>query len=153
MAEIAHSALTDPNLHEPKGVSTAATGTVYRANGSGSGAWLPTYYTLSERLPDVSSASVTYFPVPYQGNVVRVTVTLGGTIATANDTITVRNAAGTSMGTITVPFSGSAAGNTFVLNPVANNSISNNSFLTVESNGASSSPQILYVTVVIDRTN
>jgi hypothetical protein len=32
--------LTDPQLHEPKGVSTAASGKVYRANGSGSGVWV-----------------------------------------------------------------------------------------------------------------
>ncbi len=40
MANIQHSVLTDPQLHEPKGVSTAASGKVYRANGSGSGAWV-----------------------------------------------------------------------------------------------------------------
>lgn len=34
-----HSALTDPNIHEPKGASTAASGQVYQANGSGSGTW------------------------------------------------------------------------------------------------------------------
>lgn len=34
-----HSTITDPAIHEPKGVSTAAAGTVYTANGSGSGAW------------------------------------------------------------------------------------------------------------------
>ena len=31
--------MTDPNLHEPKGASTAASGKVYVANGSGSGSW------------------------------------------------------------------------------------------------------------------
>lgn len=39
MANIQHAVLTDPQLHEPKGVSTAASGKVYVANGSGSGAW------------------------------------------------------------------------------------------------------------------
>ena len=39
MANIQHSALTDPQLHEPKGASTAASGKVYVANGSGSGTW------------------------------------------------------------------------------------------------------------------
>jgi len=37
MATVQHSALTDPNIHEPKGVSTAAAGKVYVANGAGSG--------------------------------------------------------------------------------------------------------------------
>lgn len=39
MANVAHSTLTGANLHEPKGVATAPAGTVYVANGSGSGAW------------------------------------------------------------------------------------------------------------------
>lgn len=41
---ISHASITDPNLHEPKGVSTAAANTAYFANGAGSGAWskLPT---------------------------------------------------------------------------------------------------------------
>ena len=39
MANISHSTLTDPYLHEPKGVGTATAGYTYRANGAGSGAW------------------------------------------------------------------------------------------------------------------
>lgn len=39
MVNIAHAALTGAELHEPKGIATAATGTVYVANGSGSGSW------------------------------------------------------------------------------------------------------------------
>jgi hypothetical protein len=46
LANVQHSSLTDPNLHEPKGVSTAAASTVYMANGSGSGTW-----TAVNRLP------------------------------------------------------------------------------------------------------
>lgn len=39
MANVAHSTLTGAELHEPKGADTAAAGTVYVANGSGSGSW------------------------------------------------------------------------------------------------------------------
>lgn len=39
MTTKAHKLLTDPNLHEPKGVSTATAGQVYRADGLGSGSW------------------------------------------------------------------------------------------------------------------
>ena len=39
MANVAHSAIADPNIHEPKGVATAAVDKAYVANGSGSGAW------------------------------------------------------------------------------------------------------------------
>lgn len=39
MAE--HNVLTDPELHEPKGASTAALGEVYVSDGAGSGTWEP----------------------------------------------------------------------------------------------------------------
>jgi hypothetical protein len=40
MANINHSTLTDPYLHEPKGAGAAANGQVYIADGAGSGAWI-----------------------------------------------------------------------------------------------------------------
>lgn len=39
MANVQHSNLTDPNLHEPKGISTATADQVYISNGSASGNW------------------------------------------------------------------------------------------------------------------
>lgn len=39
MADIQHSVITDPFIHEPKGVSSAAINSVYVANGGGGGNW------------------------------------------------------------------------------------------------------------------
>lgn len=39
MANVQHNALTDPNLHEPKGVSSANADEVYIATGGGTGTW------------------------------------------------------------------------------------------------------------------
>jgi hypothetical protein len=39
MANVEHSALTGSNLHESKGVASAAVSTVYVADGAGSGSW------------------------------------------------------------------------------------------------------------------
>lgn len=39
MPDIQHSSIADPNIHEPKGISSAAADFVYKANGLGSGAW------------------------------------------------------------------------------------------------------------------
>ena len=39
MPNVSHAALTDPNLHEPKGAATATVGKAYIADGAGSGAW------------------------------------------------------------------------------------------------------------------
>ena len=43
MVNVNHSTLTDPYLHEPKGVSSASASEIYVANGSGSGAWKPAH--------------------------------------------------------------------------------------------------------------
>ncbi len=40
MANVAHSTLTGANLHEPKGVASATSGTIYVADGAGSGSWV-----------------------------------------------------------------------------------------------------------------
>lgn len=45
MANVAHASLSGSNLHEPKGIGTAASGSVYIADGAGSGSW-----TISEAL-------------------------------------------------------------------------------------------------------
>lgn len=39
MANVDHSTLTDPYLHEPKGIASALVNQVYVANGAGSGSW------------------------------------------------------------------------------------------------------------------
>lgn len=39
MADIQHKDIVDPNIHEPKGCAYASEGSVYIANGSGSGNW------------------------------------------------------------------------------------------------------------------
>ena len=39
MANVNHSSLTDPYLHEPKGTAAASVGQVYVADGAGSGSY------------------------------------------------------------------------------------------------------------------
>ncbi len=41
MANVEHSALTDPDLHEPKDISTATDGEIYFADGAAGGEWRP----------------------------------------------------------------------------------------------------------------
>lgn len=51
MGQIQHGVITDPNIHEPKGASTAAAGQIYVATGTGSGTWK----SLSEADLDMSN--------------------------------------------------------------------------------------------------
>lgn len=50
MANIQHNTLTDPNLHEPKGVSTASVDAVYVATGAGTGSWKQRFRKLTATL-------------------------------------------------------------------------------------------------------
>lgn len=145
-----HSALTDPELHEPKGISTAQQGEVYLSNGLGSGSWVKTPYTVTGVIDDVSTASSIYLAIPWAGTVKKVVTVLAGSLTTANGTVTVKNAAGTSMGTLTITQSGSAAGDIDVLEPVSNNTVTNDSRISVETDGACDTSRKLFVTVYVE---
>lgn len=176
----AHSALTGAELHEPKGASGASSnqtyvsngagsgtwsepepkgvigetaGKVYVSDGSNSGAWSPRFYTLSGRITDISTAEVVYIPVPYSGNVVSVVGVLSGAIATADATITIKDNAGNAMGAITVANASSAAGDVDTSTPASNQDVTDNDFITVETDGASTNSVIWNFTVVIERND
>lgn len=63
MANINHSTLSDPYLHEPKGVSSALAGQIYVSDGAGSGDWVENsrafngYLTFSTSSPYAHSAT------------------------------------------------------------------------------------------------
>jgi len=156
MANVNHSSLTDPYLHEPKGVAAAASGEVYVADGSGSGAWTAKEtlieLSLEGYLENVSAVETVYVPIPFAGTVVKILTVLEAVISSSNSTVTVKNAAGSSMGTLTITASGSAAGDIDTLVPVSNNTVTADSFITVESDGASTNTAKLRFVVVLDRT-
>lgn len=157
MPTIEHSALTSTDLHEPKGISSATADQVYMANGAGSGSWtsLPTVLlpmVLSATIADVSTAETVYIPIPYAGTVKRITTTLEGAITVADATITAKNSSALSMGTITVAYTGSAAGDVDSLDPASNNTATDNDYITIETDGGSTTAQRLFVTIYVERS-
>lgn len=56
---VAHSSLTGADLHEPKGVATAGSNTVYVADGAGSGNWESIDGSVIASSSDLSVATVT----------------------------------------------------------------------------------------------
>lgn len=156
MANVNHSTLTDPYLHEPKGVASASSGDVYVANGAGSGSWTAKEtlieLSLEGYLEDVSAVETVHVPMPFAGTVSKVLTVLEGSIGSADSTVTVKNSAGSSMGAITITSSGSAAGDVDTLLPSSNNTVTADSFITIESDGASTNSAKLRFVVVLDRT-
>lgn len=88
------------------------------------------------KLTTISTAGQVYFYCPYAGTLTKVTNVLNGAIATADATLTVKTQAGTA-GTITVAYSGSAAGDIDSLTVVSNGAITAGSLIEVETDGAS----------------
>lgn len=146
---VAHSSLTGADLHEPKGVASAAADTVYVANGSGSGTWKKTeagdvtvadtgskfagtdvetvlleLYQLSSIVDgifeDVSSVETVLLPIPFSCQVLSIKMILAGSITTADATITVTRSDGAAMGTRVIEYAGSAEGTSFTFVPSAN---------------------------------
>ena len=156
MANVQHSALTGGDLHEPKGVAGQAAGKVYVSDGSNSGAWTAKETlageVISGYIDDVSTAEVVHVPMPFAGTISKIVTVLEGAITNANATVTVKNSSAASMGTITITQAGSAAGDVDTLSPSSNNTVTANSFITVETDGGSTTHRKLRFVVVVDRT-
>ena len=152
MANVQHSALTGSDLHEPKGVASATAGKVYISNGSGSGAWTSAGEIITGYIDDVSTSEVVHVPMPFAGTISKVITVLEGAITNADATITVKNASAASMGTLTITQSGSAVGDVDTLSPSSNNTVSVNTFITVETNGNSHTARKLRFAVVLDKS-
>ena len=147
-----HKDLTGADLHEPKGVASASVDTVYVADGSGSGVWkkietdsLDTSSVLNANKSllsilfiDIGTAGSQYLVIPKNATLTKIWVTPQVATATSNTVLTIRNDAGTSMGTITVT-TGAAAGSIFSLTPASNNTFTAGQKLQIETDGGTSS--------------
>lgn len=179
MPDVQHNALTGAELHEPKGIAAAASGAVYVANGAGSGSWVqpvvdaddgsagevpvangagdvvwsPRFYTIEGRINDISSASTVYCPIPYAGNIVKIVGVLHGAISTADATVTLKDNAGNTMGGVVVANAASAAGDVDFDDTLTNNDVTDNDYVTVETDGASTGNEEWWFTLVIERSS
>lgn len=175
MADIQHSAITDPHIHEPKGASTAGAGTVYVSNGSGSGSWqtlgissldwvdiqggiqddldsgnlaVSGVYYVTTVLPDISTASSVIVPVIENSVVLEASVVLGGTITNADAAISFLNSSGATMGTnVTVAESGSAKGDQYSFTATGNNELTGPTWFEIATDGASTGAVPVSITV------
>lgn len=144
--------VTDPNLPEPKGAASASANEIYVADGAGSGNWLAIEVSLDALINDISTAQTIYIPIPYTGTIKKVVSVLGGAISGADALITVRNASGVSMGTITVANAGSAAGDVDTLVPTTNNTVAENTHIRIETDGASTHTIPIRFSIILERT-
>jgi len=153
MANVNHSTLTDPYLHEPKGVAASSAGDVYVSDGAGSGTWEDHRRSvITAHFQDLSDSEDIYVPIPFAGTVSRITTVLEGAIAGGDVTVTVKDSSANSMGTITITQSGSAAGDTDSLDPSSNNTVTDNDYVLVQGDGGATSHVDCLVAIVVEHT-
>lgn len=173
MANVQHVDITDPEIHEPKGVASASAGTVYVADGSGSGTWekvdttsleyanlvtdlqadidsgdieLSGQYSIYATIADVSTASSILVPVLKNSTFKRATLVLGGAITVADSVVSFKNSSGSSMGTsATIAYTSSAKGSTFSFTATSNNTLTAPTYIEIATDGGSTTAQPLYI--------
>lgn len=107
MADIEHKNIADANLHEPKGVAGASSGTVYVADGLGSGAWTTlaslTKVTLCFYWDVATDGTDVYVTSPIAGDVTRIDIVSQDTATTGTSNILFDiNGVGITGGTVTL---------------------------------------------------
>jgi hypothetical protein len=109
-------------------------------------------YFLTARLADVSAASSVNIAVPDDGKIIKIISVLGGAITTANSAVTTAvNGTTVTGGGLTIAYTDSAAGDIDTAEPTAANNVSEGQYITITSDGGSSTTQPLDITVVIRR--
>lgn len=149
MAE--HAGITDPNVHEPKNISTAASKAVYVCDGAGSGGWKRPPYTICGQMADVSAPGSVWVPVPVDGIITRWDTCLQGAITGADCTLKLQivNVDVTGSG-ITIANASSAAGDVDSASPTAANTVTAGQAIEVVSAGESSTTAIITFTILVE---
>ena len=158
MANVEHKNLTGADLHECKGASTAAAGTLLKANGSGGatfedvvgGLKTANKAFLFATFADISTPDSIFIPVPATGVVSKIFVTLKNAITVANSIVTAKiNGVAMSGLSITITQVGSVAGSTFSGTPSGNNAVIEGGAIEIITDGGSTTTAIATVTVVV----
>lgn len=161
-----HNSLTGSSLHEPKNIDSAGTGDAGKvltpsASTAGTGVLRnlveseinskTAYLTID--FPDITTAGDVYLPCAFAGTVAGVHTVLKGALGTADTDLTAKisNVAMTN-GTVTIAFSGSAAGDLDSATPTAGNTFTTSDYINITSDGAGTGTVGATVVLTITRS-
>jgi len=106
---------------------------------------------LTVDMTNISSAAVVYLPSPVAGTITKITTIINGAIATANAILTGRiGSTAITSGAVTIPFSGSAAGQVNSTTPTALNTVVAGNNINFTANNASTNT--VRATIVVEIT-
>jgi hypothetical protein len=155
---VEHRNLTGSALHEPKGASSAVEGTVYIADGSGSGTWSDplaginnlNLFPITCTIQDISNPSSVFIVPGIAGKIVDIHVALNGAITVADSIVTAKiNTVPVTGISITAAYSGSAAGSVFSGTATALNTFLADDAIEIITNGGSSTSASATVTILV----
>jgi len=109
-------------------------------------------YVVTGMIADISTAETIYIPCPHAGQISEANATISAAITVADAGITVSTSTGALTETIDVLTAGSAAGTTVTITPSltqTNNTIPNNSYISIATDGASTTAAQCIVAVTI----
>lgn len=164
---VQHSSLTGSSLHEPKYIDSAGTsdaGKVITPSGTTAGTGELRKLTESEinskteylalTFPDIGTAGSIYFVAPFAGTITKAWSVIHQAIATTDTLLTIEiDGIAVSSSTITIAFSGSAAGNVDSCTPSALNAFTEGQVIEIISDGATTTtPAIATITLKLSRT-
>jgi hydrogenase maturation factor HypE len=109
-------------------------------------------YFLTARLVDVSAPSTVNIAVPDDGKIIKVISVLGGAITVADSAVVTKiNGTTVTGGGFTVAYTSSAAGDIDTAEPTALNNVKEGDYISITSDGGSTTTQPIDVTVIIRR--
>jgi len=177
---IEHNVIPDGERHEPKGLASATSGQVYVASGSDVGVWgkptaanttiadsgshftgttvetalqelAPTIHYLQGVIPDISTASHIFMPLPADGVVSTVESVIQVAITGADAVLTVsRPSDNATLATVTVTQAGSAIGDLDTVTATSNVATlvkATQKYIKVATNGGSTTACPAYITI------
>lgn len=132
---IKHSLLSGADLHEPKGIETASSGTVYTANGAGSGSWSRVASLAQGPTIDANDSTPGYFLAPTNCRLTSVSLILKDVMVTSEPSLTlvVKDSSGVVVGTVVFPAASDQPGT--AMTSALNTALSVGGYVTVEVSG------------------
>lgn len=157
----AHANLTGADLHESKGVSTAAANTVAVADGAGSTAFSKigsssintssifntNVFFLTARFPDIGTVSSIYVPIPANCTLNTITTATQSAVTGADTILTVANYALSTIGTVTIALATAAAGDVDTFSASVNNTFLSGTFLKITTDGGATNSVETFITL------
>lgn len=151
---IQHRDIADGEIHETKGVTTAPLNSFLKAGPGNVGVWAFDEDFIDLDIATLATATSYNLIMPHSGTFLKLYSVIDGAIGTADTTLTLKiNGTNVTNGVITIPFSGSAAGQINSAFPTALNTATQGQLVTLTCNGVSSGTVRCHVSLVFLRTS